>query len=510
MRNSRKVAAAFFCLVFSTTANSAAPVVKTENGSVSGIPQKGVRAFLGIPYAKPPVGDLRWHEPEPVAPWIGVRAATRFAPSCMQDDPKPFGPYTASFLVLPELSEDCLYLNVWAPNSSKKKPVYVFIHGGAFQSGGGSVAAYDGAELARSGAVVVTINYRLGVFGFLAHPELTKESRLGSSGNYGLLDMIAALRWVRSNIAQFGGDPTNVTIAGQSAGAVAVSDLLVSPPARGLFHRAVIQSGPVMNLPMTTTLEQAERAGTSFASKLKADSISALRALPALDVAKTVPAGIPWPNIDGKVVLSNPELQTVELVSNVPIIAGYTRDESADAPRTKVAFEKDVRQRFGVFAERLLALYPHSNDEQAAVSGPQLARDRYVAALLLWSARRAASGQPIYAYLFERKLPGIDSGKFGAFHTADVPYVFGAMHLPDAKFTDDDRQISKEIQTRWIAFMLTGNPNRVSSQTTWQESKGEPDSIWRIGGSDPGPVIDPQRMAIFREYVAQGGKLGLF
>ena len=510
MRKPHDITATLCCLVFSTAA-TAAPVINTASGPVSGISQRGVRAFLGIPYAKAPVGNLRWRETEPTAPWRIVRAATRLAPSCLQNEPKPFGPYTVSFLIAPERSEDCLYLNVWSPtNTSGKKPVYFFIHGGAFQAGGANVPAYDGSGLAKNGAVVVTLNYRLGVFGFLAHPELTRESSLGSSGNYGLLDIIAALRWVRANIAHFGGDPTNVTIAGQSAGAVAVSDLLVSPLAKGLFHRAVIQSGPVMNLPITSTLVQAERAGTTFAAGLKADNIAALRALPAADVAKGALAGIPWPNIDGKVVLSNPELPNVELISNVPVIAGYMRDEAADVPRTKVAFEEDVRKRFGAFADKFLALYPHANDAEAAISGPQLARERYIAALLLWAQRRAATGQLVYAYVFEHRFPGVESEKFGAFHTADIPYVFGALSLPGAKFTDHDRQISSQIQKRWIAFMQSGNPNSTGSRVPWPQSMGEPGSVWRIGGADTGPAIDTERMALFRDYVAQGGKLGLF
>ena len=510
MRKSHNVTAALCCLAFSTT-TIAAPIVKTASGRVSGSSRGGVKAFLGIPYAKPPIGDLRWRDPVPAASWRSVRETTRLAPSCLQNEPKPFGPYTASFLIAPERSEDCLYLNVWSSaDKPRTKPVYFFIHGGAFQAGGANVPAYDGTGLAKNGAVVVTLNYRLGVFGFLAHPDLTRESPLGTSGNYGLLDIIEALRWVRANIAQFGGDPTNVTIAGQSAGAVAVSDLLVSPIAKGLFHRAVIQSGPVMNLPITSTLAQAERAGTTFAAGLKADNIAALRALPAAEVAKGALAGVPWPNIDGKVVLSNPELPNVELTSNVPIIAGYVRDEAADVPRTKVAFEEDVRKRFGAFADRFLALYPHSNDAEAAISGPQLARERYIAAMLLWADRRAASGQPVYSYVFEHRFPGVESEKFGAFHTADIPYVFGAMSLPDANFTNNDRQISSQIQKRWIAFMTSGNPNSKGDPVEWPQARGDPGSIWRIGATDTASVIKADRLALFREYVAKGGKLGLF
>jgi para-nitrobenzyl esterase len=512
MHKSRIICLLGLILISSGAVFAEQPVVRTANGVVSGLSRTGVQAFLGIPYAKPPVRDLRWRAPQPVASWDGVRAATRFSASCYQTEPKPFGPYTASMMALPERSEDCLYLNVWAPAGNEgKRPVYFFIHGGAFQAGGSSVPTNDGAALVRKGAVVVTINYRLGLLGFFAHPELTRESPLASSGNYAMLDMIEALRWVRTNIDRFGGDPSNVTIAGQSAGAAAVSHLVLSPLAAGLFHRAVIESGPVIGIPMST-LADAEKAGVAAAAKLNANDIAKLRAMPADDLAKAASMPIALPNLDGKVIVSDPEQLDARVTTKVPVIAGYTRDEviAATAPKTMAAFEQEVRKRFRALSDRVLALYPHASDAEAAQSGVQLARDRYISALLLWAEKRTAQGQPVYAYLFEQTFPGSDSALYGAFHSAEVPYVFGALNLPEVKFTPVDQRISQEMQDRWLAFMRTGNPNRPGASEAWPRASSDPESIWRIAAADAGTAITAERLALFREFAAQGGRLGFF
>jgi para-nitrobenzyl esterase len=493
-------------------AAEATPIVKTANGAVAGIEQRGHRRFLGIPYAQPPVGALRWRAPTPAASWQPVRAANDFAASCHQDEPKPFGPYTEPFMTGPERSEDCLYLNVWTPaDDAGRRPVYVFIHGGAFQSGGAAVPVQDGAALARKGAVVVTFNYRLGVLGFLAHPELTRESPLATSGNYGILDIIEALRWVRANIDRFGGDPQNVTIAGQSAGAAAVSHLLLSPLAEGLFHRAVIESGPVIGIPLST-LADAEKAGLAAAAKLKAEGVAALRAATAAEVASARSLVTAFPNLDGKVVVANPEDLDARVSNRVPVIAGYNRDEraAADAPQTAADFDKDVRQRFGALAERALALYPHRSDAEAAQSGAQLARDRNVAALLLWAERRTAQGQPVFAYFFEQTLPESDPVRYGAFHSAELPYIFGSLDLPGLASSATDSRVSEEMQDRWLAFMQAGNPNPPGASKAWLRADSNPRSIWRIGATEAAPLIEAERLALFRDFVAQGGRLGMF
>jgi para-nitrobenzyl esterase len=490
-------------------AQAADPVVSTTGGRIAGTREGTLQVFRGIPYAAPPLGDLRWREPRMVKPWQGVRDAKAFSPSCTQAPPTPAPPYTAGFLISGERSEDCLYLNVWALSGrTGKRPVYVFIHGGAFQAGSADVRAYDGAALARKGAVVVTINYRLGMLGFFAHPDLTRESPFGTSGNYGILDAIAALRWVRDNIGRFGGDPGRVTIAGQSAGAAAVNALLVSPMAEGLFHRAVLESGPIIGLPLLP-LTNAEANGVASVKRAAVADIAGLRAIPATDLAK-LNVGIPFPIADGKVIPANPESPASRIVSRVPQIIGYTRDESGTAanPVTAAAFESDVRKRFGVLAERVLAIYPHASDAEASRSNARLGRDRRTAAMLLWGERRRAEGIAVYAYQFEKVFPGPDAERLGAFHSAELPYVFGTFDIPDARFTADDRTISAAMQDRWLAFMKSGNPSPGRGKL-WPTVTTDPATIWRIAPADSEPLLDAQRLALFREYQAAGGSLGL-
>ena len=511
MRNFLGFAALTGAFLVAAPAAAGEPVAKTDSGAVEGINRSGLNIFLGIPYAEPPVGDLRWREPQPVKPWSSVRAATKFAPSCQQDEAKPFGPYTAAFLISGQRSEDCLYLNVWAQEKGKaKRPVYLFIHGGGFQSGGADIAAYDGAGLAQKGAVVVTINYRVGVFGFFAHPELTRASPLGVSGNYGILDAIESLRWVRANIAKFGGDPDNVTIAGQSAGAGIVNALLVSPLAKGLFHRAVLESGPELGLP-AMPLAAAEGMGTATMTKAKVGDIAGLRAIPAAEFVKRAGAGFPLPIVDGKILPVSPEDRAAPLVTKLPIIIGYTRDETsaAQAPQTVAAFKQEVEKRYAAVAERLLALYPHATDAEAARSGVRLARDRRAAGLLLWAERRSAEGAPVYAYQFEHVLRGADPALNGAFHTSEVPYILGALDFTGATFDATDRKVSDAMQDRWLAFMRTGNPAKARSLPKWRRATLDPASIWRIAPADAEPLLDAEKLSMFREYEAKGGKLGL-
>ncbi|WP_206364980.1 carboxylesterase/lipase family protein [Sphingomonas panacis] len=507
------------------TAASAAPRVELDSGAIEGKADHDLNVFLGIPYAKPPVGELRWRAPEPLPHWTAVRPTTSFSASCYQTEGKPFGPFTREFVEVGRRSEDCLYLNVWAPaKPAKALPVLVFIHGGGFGSGSTAVPVYTGAGLARRGVIVVTINYRLGAFGFLAHPALTAESPLKSSGNYGILDMIAALRWVKANIAQFGGDPQNVTISGQSAGAAAVSDLLVSPQAKGLFARTIIQSGPGLGVNMLT-LDQAEQTGLDVARKLNAQSIAQLRAV-ASDaiVAATaspppsknaVPRILMAPNLDGKIVAMNPESADGRAVSDVPVMAGFNKDEAFifGVPHvTPDAFVEYVKTRYGNFTDRFLALYPHATTEEASRSMDEMGRDRYMAQLILWAERHvAAEQQPLYLYQFDHSYPGLDAKRFGAFHTAEVPYVLGALDIAGIPFTDTDHQVSRQMEDRWVAFMTGGDPNVPDTPhwTSWREGPGK---IMHLG-DNPGiswPVSDKTRLDVFRAYVAAGGQLSLF
>jgi para-nitrobenzyl esterase len=429
-----------------------------------------VHAYLGIPYAAPPVGENRWRAPQPLSPWKGVRDAERFSPSCIQGPNTPFGPWTSEFLLLGPVSEDCLYLNVWtAAKAGERRPVLVYLYGGGFSSGSGDVPVYDGAPLAEKGLVVVNMNYRVGALGFLAHPELTKEN--GASGNYGLLDQVAALRWVHDNIAAFGGDPRRVTLAGQSAGAISVFLQTASPMATGLFQRAVIESGPGGLAAMgvggaratARPLADAEKDGAAYAERLGAHSLAELRALPATTfIGGPVRFG---PVVDGRFLAENPAAAFAAGRQNdVPTITGLNADEGSAFPGyrkvTAESFRKQVEQRFGARAARMLAAYPASTDEEAQRSAIESARDAGVAGVeLLLDERARTAHTPSFAYYFDRVIPWPEHPEFGAFHTSEVPYVFGTLDVLKRPWTDVDRRLSQQMMSYWINFAATGDPN---------------------------------------------------
>lgn len=498
-------------------------MIMTDDGPVRGNAAQGVASYLGIPYAKPPVGALRWQAPRLPGVWRHVRDAVRFGPSCYQGPPAPPGPYGPEFLISLPMSEDCLYLNVWTPiRRQGELPVYVFIPGGAFLSGSGSVPIYDGTNLAAKGVVVVTMNYRLGVFGFLALPALTRESDIGSSGNYGLEDVIAALRWVHANIARFGGSRSLVTVAGQSAGAMMVNDLLVSSPAKGLFTRAIAESGSGIGLPLMR-LGEAEHWGMGFQRAAGATNVARLRALSAAKLYQvalayrlallkrlkagtlaTAPVLLFAPNVDHRVLSVDPE-GGAEPQSNVPLLTGFNSNEAAGTPgTTPAAFMATVRRRYGAFAERFLALYPHATAREATASAAVLTRDRYMANLLFFSqARTQGSGETVYDYLFDHAYPGSDPARFGAFHTAEVPYVFGVLKQKGRVFNAVDHDVSRQLQAYWINFMKTGDPN-ADDLSHWPAA-GNPDGLVMGLGDHPGArpaVSSPGRLALFRDYAA--------
>jgi para-nitrobenzyl esterase len=518
--------ATIILLLGTSVTQAAAPVVNAPDGRVEGVDQLQTHAFLGIPFASPPVNERRWRAPQPAARWKGTRKAVEFGASCMQSWPVPnFGPYTPEFVDTPAVSEDCLFLNVWRPaQGARNLPVFVWVHGGAFLGGSGAVPIYDGKRLAVRGAVVVTINYRVGVFGFLAHPELTAENPRKTSGNYGLLDQVAALKWVRDNIAAFGGDPQRVTVSGQSAGAASIEALLVMPDARGLFHRAIVQSGPGIGIG-SPPLDKAEQDGVVFAKRFGDADVPALRALPAARVqaemekvlAAPGPGGgrpnVPFlPVTDGKVVPADPDDPRAAVVSQVPLIIGYTSDEALAPPPAAIAdFERHVRTRFGASATRLLALYPHATNAEAAESARVLARDTYMGALVLWLEGRAGTGKPpVFAYRFDQAVPVAKPPSFGAFHTAEVPYLFGAMDTRLRPYSDVDRRVSTLVQDYWLNFMRAGDPNG-AGLPRWSRTPSGGVGVMRLG---PEPVYTtavstPQRMEALRDYVASGGKLGM-
>jgi para-nitrobenzyl esterase len=494
------------------------PAVKTNAtiptyiGLVRGVAgsRPGVRAYLGIPYAAPPVGERRWRAPAPVTGWTGTRSADKFAPSCMQGPNTPFGPWTAEFLLLGPVSEDCLYLNVWtAARSNERRPVLVYVYGGGFSSGSGDVAVYDGAPLAERGLVVVNMNYRVGALGFLAHPELTAES--GSSGSYGLLDQVAALEWVRENIVFFGGDPKRVMVAGQSAGAMSVFLLTASPTAKGLFQRAAIESGPgglaamgvATGRGVVRARADAERDGVRYAGLLGAKNLAELRKLPA---SKFVGGGggIRFgPVVDGRFLVENPgETFAAGRQNDVPTITGLNADEGSASPTygraTAEQFKQQATQRYGDRAAQILALYPATTEEEARRAQIESGRDAGVAGVQQLLIERAKTSRtPAYGYYFDHAIPWPDRPQFGAFHTSEVPYVFGTLDKLQRPWTDVDRRLSATMMSYWTNFATTGDPNGIGVPT-WPAFSTTRPTLLRIGDRiEPMDPLPPQRLELF-------------
>jgi para-nitrobenzyl esterase len=477
-------ACAAIAALAATLATAGAPVtqIRTRAGAVRGNSASDgrIRAFRGIPFAAPPVGNRRWRAPEPVESWSGVRDATQFGARCLQ------GPIFSDMVFRDQPSEDCLYLNVWTPAEARRLPVMVWIHGGGFQAGSASEPRQDGEALAREGVVVVTFNYRLGVFGFLAHPELTRESGRSASGNYALLDMIAALRWVADNVAQFGGDPGNVTIFGESAGSFAVSALMASPPAQGLFHKAIGESGAFFTAGRqgtlaTRSLSASEAQGVKFAAALGVESMETLRAKSADEVLEAALKIQPWfsPNIDGYVLPQDVHgAYAAAKQSRVPLLAGWNADEIragivlGKQKPTAHSFAEQTRTRFGEHADAILAAYPHRTDAEALESAAALASDLFIGyATWKWIEMHAQTGRaPVYRYSFDRKIPvapdtrvnGVPAtaGDIGARHAGEIEYVFGTLDSsPKVPWESADRRLSQSMRSYWANFARSGDPN---------------------------------------------------
>ena len=444
-------------------------VVPTEAGLVSGIKTGEVTAYKGIPFAAPPVGDLRWKAPQPAKHWDGVRKCTAFSASPMQAKPVPFMVYTSEFLI-PEapISEDCLYLNVWtgAKTKADKRPVFVWIYGGGFTSGGSACPIYDGEAMAKKGIIFVSVNYRVGAFGFLAHPELTKEANGKSSGNYALLDQVAALKWVKRNIAAFGGDPDNVTIGGQSAGSMSVNCLVASPLTKGLFSKAIAESGSmVVKNPMlpSSALEAAETQGAKLAEKAGAKTLAEMRAMPAEEVLKKF-QGRFAPIVDGYVLPESvADIFAANKQNHVALITGWNYDEFGGPTKSKEDFKKLALSQYGADAETFLRYFPAETEEQAKESQTKFSRDQIFAmAGFIWAALQSKyANSPVYVYNFDRKVPAEgDMKKYGAFHTAEVPYMSDNLKfLNNRPFEQADRELAKLMSGYWVNFIKTGNPN---------------------------------------------------
>lgn len=442
----------------------------------------GIDVFRGIPYAQAPVGPLRWRPPVAAAPWKGVRDATRFGPACHQPPSRP-GSIYAPAEPMP-MSEDCLSLNVWKPADTRHAPVFVWIHGGALSGGAGREPTYDGAQLAARGLVVVTINYRLGVLGYLAHPQLSEESPDHVSGNYGLLDQIEALRWVKRNIAAFGGDPGNVTIAGESAGALSVMYLLEAPPARGLFHKAIAESAYMISTPaLRETVHgtpSAEASGLALSRKLEVRGLARLRAMDAqaLTVQTALSGFMPLGNVDGKVLPAQPvEAFDRGEQAPVPILAGFNEGEIRSLrfllppkPADAATYEAEIRNRYGELADAMLQRYPSADLDAAMLA---TTRD----AMYGWTAERlvrqqTALGQPSFLYYFNHGYPAADAAGLHAFHASELPYVFGTAarmspDWPSIPDTSAETGLSDAMMGYWAAFARDGVP-AVAGQPTWQ------------------------------------------
>jgi len=429
--------------------------VRLDAGQVSGTAGSTpeMRIYKGIPYAAPPVGNLRWRAPQPAPHWDGVRKAEALGSPCL---PNMRG------------SEDCLYLNVWtaAKSASEKHPVMVWIYGGGFNTGSASQPDYDGGNLAKKGVVVVTFNYRLGPFGFFSHPELTKESDRGASGNQGLMDMVAALQWVQKNIAAFGGDPRKVTIFGESAGSMAVADLMASPQAKGLFIRAIGESGGLMGLSIgrMRSLVDSEQAGVKAAETLGAKSLAELRAQPAEAIQKAARGA--GAIVDGWFLPVDTDTAFLQGKQNaVPVLVGSNKDEGTFflQPTTADKFREQAQRRFGDLADSFLRIYPAGSDEEANASALRAFADEAGWMMRTWARDEVKTGKTkAYLYFFTHEPPatpgrGRGGRGRGATHVAEVPYVF--QNQNNRPWTDVDHQLSDTMSSYWVNFATNGDPN---------------------------------------------------
>ena len=491
-----------------SAATSPRPADKNEitisTGKLRGATNAGnsVRMFKNVPFAAPPTGNLRWKAPQPPKKWSGVRAADKFGSACLQTD--VFGDIL-QFMRDAQPNEDCLNLNIWLPASAaagSKLPVYVWYYGGGFVAGGNSEKRYDGEGFAQKGVIVVEPNYRLGVFGFLSHPELTKESGHNSSGNYGLLDQVAALEWVVKNIAAFGGDPRNITIGGESAGSASVSALMASPLSRNLFQKAIGESGAYFAAKAGSALDMeplsdAEQTGVKFAESAGAKSIAELRGKSAdevLQAAAKFKGGWAFhPHLDGH-FLSATALDTYAKgeQARVPLLAGWNADEGKmqvlmmPQKPTAASFSEMAQKRFGENAAEFLKLYPAANDDEALISAEALSSDDFIAfSTWKWMDLQVKTGKsPVYQYHFEqvpKTKPGAMIGQLpasaaGARHAGELEYVFQTLKFaqPDLPWADDDFQVSEAMATYWANFIKTGNPDGAGLNNPSSENKPLP------------------------------------
>lgn len=470
----------------------AADLVQTANGVIEGrgVQPSGVRIFRGIPFAQPPTGELRWQEPQLVKNWQGVRQALEFGPRCMQARVFDDMQFRSN-----GVSEDCLYLNVWTPAKSNRErlPVLVYFYGGGFVAGDSSEPRYDGESMAAKGIVVVTVNYRLGVFGFMAHPELTKESRHKASGNYGLLDQTAALRWVRQNISGFGGDPKRVTIAGESAGSTSVSAQMASPLAKDLIAGAIGESGAITGTLSAVPLANAEAAGSKFAASLNAQTLTALRAVPAQQILESAGKGRFPITVDGYFLPAEPAtIYAAGKQARVPLLAGWNSEEAgwqalfgSDKP-TPENYRKVVAKLYGPRADEVLKLYSATTADEVMQAATDLGSDRFIAySTWKWMDLHVkTSGARVYRYLYARPRPAPRTGKggaaHGAVHSAEIEYALGNLDVNNVyAWTVDDYKVSAAIQSYFANFIKKFDPNG-PGLPQWPAIRGDSVQVMRI------------------------------
>jgi len=519
----------FIMMIVAPNAPARADPIQISGGLISGTVVGGVQAYKGIPYAKPPVGDLRWRPPQPVVPWSGTLIADEFSPICVQPD--PLGGHSIFtrlfFTPIEPRSEDCLYLNVWTTaQAGDKRPVMVWIPGGGFVGGSSAGKVYDGAELAKKGVVLVSINYRVWKFGFLAMPELSKESEHHVSGNYGLLDQIAALQWVKQNVAAFGGDPDNVTIFGQSAGSSSATFLMASPLAKGLFHRAIGESGgafaaPVAGSPLGRTLQtlpDAEAVGSKLMAALKVASLAEMRektpweilAIPSANrFESSVPIndGYVMPGTTDQIFVSHRQ-------NDVPLLLGSNSDEGSNFPtmKTLVSFREDARQTLGPFADEFLRVYQANDDTQAAQASALALRDMRISwPNLQWAKAQARTGQSkVFFYYFRHAPPAPPKEHYvenlgkdlGSYHGAELAYVFGNFVPREWAWTEMDRDFARLISRYWVNFAATGDPNG-PGLPEWPVFDPKTDSVLYFDKTvERGPIPNQKYYAFWDAFAA--------
>ncbi|HVN93308.1 MAG TPA: carboxylesterase family protein [Terracidiphilus sp.] len=464
----------------SASGNKNGPIVKAPAGAVQGKMEGDLHVFKGIPYALPPIGSLRWRPPSPMPRWSGVRQATDFGPICFQ----PVSPTPTIYTWTPApMSEDCLTLNIWAPTGAHKAPVFFWIHGGALTTGSSRDDLYDGTKLAGQDIVVVSLNFRLGVLGWLAHPELSKESPLGVSGNYALLDLIQGLKWVQQNISAFGGDPSNVTIAGESSGGLSVMYLMASPPARGLFAKAIAESAYMITTPELKKaafgLPSAEDSGVKLAAALHAPDIAAMRAMDAATLSADAPkvGFAPFGSIDGQLLPH----QLVEAFDKgeqapVPLLAGFNSGEirslrilAPRPPATQADYEKTIRERYVDLADDFLRQYPATNMDESILATTRDALYGWTAVRLV--KKQAEKGLPSFLYLWDHGYPAADAAGLHGFHASELPFVFGTFDgtpslWPKIPNTDEENRISDAMIGYWTSFARSGRPT-AKNEPAW-------------------------------------------